>query len=419
MERNFASALGAVVALTLVVLLGSAARAAEGSVGATLPPWQRGFLDIHQIATGRGNAALVVCPDGTSILIDAGAASGGPDVSCPVRPDASRRPGEWIARYALRHLRAAERAEIDTLVVSHLHPDHLGDATPESPKSARGDYVLTGVTDVAELLPIGTVVDRGFPDYAYPKPWPARFALNYFAFIAARQKAGAANERVRVGVADQIRLRRAADTFPSFVVRTIAANGVVWTGQGEAVSSAVPALKDLAAADYPDENLCSIALRLSYGKFDFYTGGDLHCDTADGTQPWRDLETPAARATGPVEVAVTNHHAYFDAIGAESVRALQPRVWVVPAWHLTHLAMAGLERMLSDRLYAGPRDVLATDLMPATKLLNERFIKKVASLAGHVVVRVSPGGDEFRVFVTGNEDENDTVNLILGPYRCR
>lgn len=387
-------------------------------VGAPLPPWQRGFLDIHQIATGRGNAALIVCPDGTSIMIDAGAASGGPDVSCPPRPDASRRPGEWIARYASRHLHATGRAGLDYLVVTHLHPDHLGDATPESPKSARGDYVRTGVTDVAELLPIGIVIDRGFPDYAYPKPWPARFALNYFAFIAARRKAGAANERVRVGAADQIRLRQAAEAFPTFAVRTIAANGVVWTGHGDATSSAVPALKDLATADYPDENLCSIALRLSYGKFDFYTGGDLHCDTADGTQPWRDLETPVALATGPVEVAVTNHHAYFDAIGAESVRALQPRVWVVPAWHLTHLAMAGLERMLSERLYPGPRDVLATDLMPATKLLNERFIKKVASLAGHVVVRVSPGGDEFRVYVTGNDDEKDTVKLILGPYRC-
>jgi hypothetical protein len=406
--------IGAMVALT-----GVAAGAAEGQVGAPLPPWQRGYLDIHQIATGRGNAALVVGPDGTSMMIDAGAASGGPDVSCPVRPDGSRRPGEWIARYALRQLRATGRAEIDTLVVTHLHPDHLGDATPESPKSARGDYVLTGVTDVAELVPIGTVIDRGFPDYAYPKPWPARFALNYFAFIAARQKAGATNERVRVGAADQIRLRRAAEAFPTFAVRAIAANGVVWTGRGDATQTAVPALSTLAAADYPDENLCSIALRLSYGKFDFYTGGDLHCDTADGTLPWKDLETPVARATGPVEVVVTNHHAYFDAIGAESVRALQPRVWVVPAWHLTHLAMAGLERMLSERLYAGPRDVLATDLMPATKLLNERFIKKVASLAGHVVVRVSPGGDEFRVFVTGNDDEKDTVKLVLGPYRCQ
>lgn len=395
----------------------SAARADE--VGGRLPPWERGVLDIHQISTGRGNAALIIGPDGTSMLIDAGAANGGPDVSCPPRPDATRRPGEWIARYVRRRLLATGRAELDYLLVTHLHPDHLGDVAAGLPQSARGDYLLTGVMDVAELLPIGVVIDRGFPDYAYPSRWRAGFATNYAAFIAARVKAGGRCEQLRVGAADQIGLRRAAGEFPDFTVRNLAANGIVWSGVGAGTRTAVPALRELAAADYPDENLCSIALRLSYGKFDYYTGGDLHCDTAQGTQPWRDLETPVARAAGRVEVAVANHHGYFDAVGAESVRALQPLVWVVPAWHLTHLNIAGLERMLSERLYAGPRDVFATDLMPATQLMNARFIPKVKSSSGHVVIRVAPGGESFRVFVTDSRDEADTVLSVAGPYRCR
>jgi len=393
------------------------ARAAE--VGARLPPWERGFLDIHQISTGRGNAALIIGPDGTSILIDAGAANGGPDVSCPPRPDATRRPGEWIARYALRQLQATGRAELDFLLVTHLHPDHVGDVATGLPRSELGDYLLTGVMDVAELLPVGVVIDRGFPDYAYPSRWRAGFATNYAAFIAARVKTGGRCEQLRVGAADQIGLRRAAREFPSFVVRNLAANGVVWSGVGAGTQTAVPALRELAAGDYPDENLCSLALCLSYGKFDYYTGGDLHCDTAQGTQPWRDLETPVARAAGRVEVAVANHHGYFDAVGADSVRALQPLVWVVPAWHLTHLNMAGLERMLSERLYAGPRDVFATDLMPATQLMNQRFMPKVKSYAGHVVIRVAPGGESFRVFVTDNRDEADTVLSVAGPYLCQ
>jgi hypothetical protein len=36
-----------------------------------------------------------------------------------------------------------------------------------------------------------------------------------------------------------------------------------------------------------------------------------------------------------------------------------------------------------------------------------------------VVVRVVPGGDEFRVFVTGNGDEAGRVVGVSGPYRCR
>ncbi|RPI20839.1 MAG: hypothetical protein EHM61_26170, partial [Acidobacteria bacterium] len=41
------------------------------TVNAPLPPWTEGTLDIHQINTGRGNAAFFVFPDGTTLLVDA------------------------------------------------------------------------------------------------------------------------------------------------------------------------------------------------------------------------------------------------------------------------------------------------------------------------------------------------------------
>ena len=37
-----------------------------------LPKWQEGYMDIHTIATGRGDATLVIMPDGTTLMIDAG-----------------------------------------------------------------------------------------------------------------------------------------------------------------------------------------------------------------------------------------------------------------------------------------------------------------------------------------------------------
>ena len=416
LNRRLASTAGVLIGL-LVCTAG--AQAAENLVGSPLPPWAPGTLDIHQIATGRGNSALIVGPDGTSIMIDAGASAEALDVSCPPRPNASRRPGEWIARYALRHLRPTGRAQLDYFVATHLHPDHVGDVGSGTPPSRQGGYLLTGVTDVAEIIPIGTVIDRGFPDYNYPSRWQTGFASSYFAFIAARTKSGGASEKIRVGAADQLRLRHAPAQFPSFVVRNIAANGSVWTGTGNDARSLVPPLGTLPPADYPDENSCSIALRVSYGKFDYYTGGDLACSTRDGEQPWRDMETPVAKITGAVEVAVANHHAYFDAVGPEAVRALQPLVWVVPVWHITHLNIAQLENMQSERLYSGPREILVTDLMPATALIDRRFLPKVKSTSGHIVVRVAPGGAEFRVFVTDNSDENDTVTAALGPYYCR
>src|SRR4051794_41743547 len=73
---------------------------AQSPPSSSLPPWTPGTLDFHQISTGRGNAALVVFPDATTLLIDAGAAGGGAAMAgTHPRPDAPRTPGAGIAGY--------------------------------------------------------------------------------------------------------------------------------------------------------------------------------------------------------------------------------------------------------------------------------------------------------------------------------
>src|SRR5690606_1101885 len=69
-------------------------------VGDRLTDWQEGYLDIHHINTGKGESAFFIFPDGTTALVDAGdhARPPGPR-EVPARPDDSRMPGEWIARY--------------------------------------------------------------------------------------------------------------------------------------------------------------------------------------------------------------------------------------------------------------------------------------------------------------------------------
>jgi glyoxylase-like metal-dependent hydrolase (beta-lactamase superfamily II) len=393
--------------------------AADDAPGGSLAPWRPGQLDIHHLAIGRGSSTLVILPDGTSLLIDAGASANATDVSVPTRPGPERRAGEWIARYVQRQLRATGRDGLDYALMTHLHPDHVGDVAPGLPRARAGEHQLTGIADVAEQLPIGLLVDRGHPDHAYPGGplLNAPFARNYRAFIAARLAAGAPVERFRVGSAGQFRpLGRVAIGTP-FAVRNIAANGEVWRGDGERTRQTFPPLASLASADMPDENMCSAAVRIDSGPFRYFSGADLTSLTLDGAQPWRDILGAAARAAGPVDVATADHHGLFDGVSADVARTLRPQAWVIPTWHISHPSVLQLEHMFSERLYRGARDVFATEVMHENQLMNRRLLRRAKSLRGHVVVRVSPGGESFRVIVTDNGDEQDRLTLATPPYR--
>ena len=169
-----------------VGLFGSSFGTGEEVRFSVLPPWEPGTLEIHHLAYGRGNSTFILCPDGTTILIDAGSTDDSLEVSCAQKPNASIRPGEWIANYALRQMRAAQRQELDYCLVTHLHPDHLGDLGPDNPPSSNGKFRLTGLMYVAAKVRICTLIDRGFPDYRYPAAQQDLFALNYLEFVRWR-----------------------------------------------------------------------------------------------------------------------------------------------------------------------------------------------------------------------------------------
>ena len=386
------------------------------AVGARLLPWKPGCLDIHHIATGRGDAALAIGPSGQSLLIDAGASNAPLTHSVAPRPSGDRRPGEWIARYAQRRLEATGKSGIDAALVTHLHPDHLGDVQPTSPQATTGDYRLTGLSDVDALCPIGLLVDRGFPSYDWPAKFDAPFAANYERYIRARRQSGRRTERIRIGAADQL---AAPDAARGFEIRTIAGNGEVWTGAGADAASVIPPLSSLAQEDWPDENVLSCAVRIRMGAFAYYAGGDLTANSYDGALPWRDVGAKAARACGPADVVVAPHHGMFDGVSGDMVRALAPRAWIVQTWHASHPNMSAVERMLSRRLYPGPREIFATGLTPAAAVVNQRLVDCFAARRGHIVIRVAEGGASYTIVVTDNSDERDRVVAVFGPYAAR
>jgi hypothetical protein len=270
---------------------------------------------------------------------------------------------------------------------------------------------------VAEVMPIGTLIDRGFPDYRYPGKIADATGLNYIEFAKSIARRGTRVEGVQVGSTRQIS-QRSAESNPALSanVRLIAGNGRIWSGEGENSINKFPDLNADVAANLPSENCCSIALRINYGKFSYFTGGDLTSDSNYGRDPWRDTETPAGKAAGPVSVSTCNHHGYFDATGPEFVSAVRPKVWVLQSWHASHPAMSSLANMYSELLYPGPRDAFSIGLHPAASLACGRFSDRFKSSQGHVLVRVDPGGKQFWVLVLDDRDERDTVKAVFGPY---
>lgn len=401
-------------------LLLSAATAEAQVAGEVLPPWSPGVLDIHHINTGKGDSALVIFPDGTSLLVDAGASlRPGPRIT-PQRPNASRAPGEWIARYALRMLEPTRAKHLDYAILTHFDGDHIGDFSAELKDSPTGPYKLTGITEVAEHLPIRKILDRAWPDYNYPVPLGGAKMENYRKFLSWNIKnKGMVAERFQPGRNDQIVPVNEPAKYTNFEIRNIAANGEIWTGVATNTRQHFPPLDSLPASERPSENACSIVFRLSYGKFDYFSGGDIPGLPAEGSPPWFDVESAVAGVVGPVEVHVLNHHGFHDAANAYFVSTLRPRVHILSTYAPSHPGHRVLGRLLSRRLYPGDRDVFATNIMEATKIVIGDAINALKSQQGHILVRVAPGGDTFRVIVLDDSSESFKVVSVHGPYEAR
>ncbi len=406
--------------LQIALLFAALASTCAGqTVGQTLPPWSPGVLDIHYINTGKGDSAFLVLPDGTTLLIDAGHTLRPPPRVTPPRPDDSRTPAEWIARY-IKHMLQGRESQIDYALLTHFHSDHMGEIGPDTKTSASGQYKLAAIAEVAERVPIRKMLDRGWPDYNYPVPLDNEMVRNYRAFLKWQsENKGLKAERFQPGRNDQITLLHEPDKYPQFEVRNISANGEIWTGTGTATAKHFPPLEDLPKRDWPSENMCSIALRLSYGKFDYFNGGDMPGLPAEGSPSWQDIETPVAKAVGRVDVHDLNHHGYHDSANAFFLSTLQPRVHILSVYAPSHPGQRVLNRLLSTRLYPGPRDIFATNLMDATRVVIGDSLNALKSTQGHIVVRVEPGGASYRVIILDDSAETYRVTAVHGPYESQ
>ncbi len=411
------------------IAIAGAAAAQGAQLGAPLPPWRNGELDIHHINTGRGNAAFLIFPDGTTLLIDAGDLDGegfarrSPALKlAPRRPSVDVTPGRAIADYIRAASPHGVEPKLDYALITHFHDDHFGGWRPDLARSSHGAYALTGIAEVAEHIPVARIIDGGAPapDASGVVDVAQREGLrNYHVFLQAQAMRGGSREDLAVGSEKQIRQLRRPKDFPGFHVRNIKANERLWDGADGTVQ-----LFDPAVAIYPDgkrqENPLSLAIKLSYGAFDYFSGGDLTGLEGPGVPDWFDVETPVAAVVGEVDALTLDHHGNRDATNANFLAKLRPRVVVQQSWVSDQPGGEVVHRLNSRALWPGDRDAFATSLMDETRLAMGGVVDQLyRSREGHVVIRVGSGGATYRVFVLDDTTRGLRVKAMFGPYQSR
>lgn len=229
-------------------------------------------LSIYFIDVEGGQSTLFVSPSGESMLVDTG------------WPDHSNRDAQRIVAAA----HDAGIHQIDDLVITHYHADHVG-----------------GVPQLAALIPIRNFIDHGQTVETSPQA-----EVLYQAYLKVRAK----GHHILAKPGMQIPVRG---------IRV-----VVLTAAGEHIDRSLPGRGErnryCPAETQPivdrSENAQSVGVLVSYGKFRMIDLGDLPSWPGE-----YDLVCPTNRV-GQVEVYLTTQHAYAESGASFLVDALHPIV---------------------------------------------------------------------------------------------
>lgn len=235
-------------------------------------------LDIYFIDVEGGQATLFVAPTGESMLVDTGF------------------PGVRDAQRILNTATQAGVRQIDYLVITHYHGDHVG-----------------GVAELAKRMSIGTFVDHGDNTETSTQAM-------YDAYVAARGKA----KRIIAKPGDKLPIKGIDVQVVAAATKTITAplKGITGGGIPNAFCGPFTARDEAKEVGLGAENAQSVAMIVSLGKFRMADFGDL---------TWNyeyNLACPQ-NLVGKVDLYLTTHHGQEISGLPMLVRAMQPRAIVM------------------------------------------------------------------------------------------
>jgi beta-lactamase superfamily II metal-dependent hydrolase len=395
-----------------LLIFGACCSVKKAEIGDPLPEWKPGCFDVHQISTGRGNVALMVLPDATTMMVDMGDL--GPNRQTkkeimPVMPNASKTPAQWAAQYISRILKEVGRDKVDFALITHFDTDHVGAYFMK-------DSVLTksGFAEIEDLIHIEKLVDRGhtYPDAETLKKRANSLVAHHLEYLEYRDSKGLKYETFVVGSDEQFRLLNSPHKYPDFKIQNIYANGKLWAGKGLETIDLVPGEGEekLANEKKMNENRNSCTINISYGDFDYHNGGDIQGLKPEKPDQWLNIEKSVAEFIKEVDVAVANHHSFSDAMFEPFLELTNPQVCIIPVWDYYHPQPRPLNNMLRAGISEKERDIYSAGLVKANRTRLADDGAKIHP-SGHVVLRVYKGGKEFQIFVL--DDTTTEIPTII------
>jgi competence protein ComEC len=250
---------------------------AAAIVAVVLPARAARTLDIYFIDVEGGQSTLMVTPAGESLLVDTG-----------YEGNNGRDAGRILAA-----ARDAGIKQIDYLLLTHFHPDHIG-----------------GLPELAQQIPIRTFVDHGTmaePTTANPAGEKHAFDA-YLAVKKARHVEPKPGDRLPLKGLEVVVVSSAGAT----IVKPLSGAGAATPGCPQAPRPAQNAT----------ENPRSTGVHVRYGRFRFIDLGDL------SGPPLHALFCPA-NLLGPADVYLVPHHGGADVSEPAYLAAVAPRVAIM------------------------------------------------------------------------------------------
>lgn len=245
-------------------------------------------LDVYFVDVEGGQATLFIMPDGETLLFDAGYPGQGKSDPTPGDARNARDPQRILAA-----AKDANISRIDYLLISHFHTDHFG-----------------GTMELAELIPIGTIIDRGTGTLESPVKPSMRNLLDAYETVREQQ------DILTPVVGERLPL-------DGVEITVVSSGGEILESQGEKTATPIAACdRPVLTAGVPTENQRSLGILLRYGEFRFLDLGDL------GGQTLSDLVCPGNRI-GSIDVYLVPHHGGVDSADPATLAAFRPRVAIL------------------------------------------------------------------------------------------